>query len=373
LTRKAIDRAGDILGSALDSRRVLVVGDTPNDIAAAHTAGAIGIGVASGHAVASLRPGTLESYAYVLDKWIVRLLGPLRLRDLTRESIDQFRAQLAAAGAGAPTINRCLGILQGVLQRAVEWRRLPANPVAGVPRVGHVRDIGIDARTPEVVEAIRAKLARADAALVSVLAYEGLRPAEAFALEWRDVLDLAGRPRDRLQVRRSVSGDDVGTPKSKRAREPELFTPVARELAELYLACGRPPVRSLVFPAAKGGRLRRHNWRARVWVPALAAAFPCETCRGLGKAGPRRRCEPCRGRGTTAYFRPYDLRHTTATLLIYEGRTVNEVAEHLGHADPGFLARTYAHTFKAAARDRRRIPIEEAILAARRSASAVGS
>jgi len=28
---------------------VLVVGDTPNDIAAAHAAGAIGIGVASGH------------------------------------------------------------------------------------------------------------------------------------------------------------------------------------------------------------------------------------------------------------------------------------------------------------------------------------
>ena len=50
LTRKAIDRAGEILGSALDSRRVLVVGDTPNDIAAAHAAGAVGIGVASGHA-----------------------------------------------------------------------------------------------------------------------------------------------------------------------------------------------------------------------------------------------------------------------------------------------------------------------------------
>ena len=49
LTRKAIDRAGEILGAALDSRRVLVLGDTPNDIAAAHAAGAIGVGVASGH------------------------------------------------------------------------------------------------------------------------------------------------------------------------------------------------------------------------------------------------------------------------------------------------------------------------------------
>jgi phosphoglycolate phosphatase-like HAD superfamily hydrolase len=49
LTRKAIERAGEIHGSALDPQRVLVLGDTPKDIAAAHAAGAIGVGVASGH------------------------------------------------------------------------------------------------------------------------------------------------------------------------------------------------------------------------------------------------------------------------------------------------------------------------------------
>jgi phosphoglycolate phosphatase len=49
LTRKAIDRAGEILGTAVDSTSVLVLGDTPNDISAAHAAGAIGVGVASGH------------------------------------------------------------------------------------------------------------------------------------------------------------------------------------------------------------------------------------------------------------------------------------------------------------------------------------
>ena len=36
LTRKAIDRAGVILGSPLDPPRVLVLGDTPKDVAAAH-------------------------------------------------------------------------------------------------------------------------------------------------------------------------------------------------------------------------------------------------------------------------------------------------------------------------------------------------
>ncbi len=44
---------------------------------------------------------------------------------------------------------------------------------------------------------------------------------------------------------------------------------------------------------------------------------------------------------------------------LYEGRTLNEVAEHLGHGDPGFTARFYAHVMRDAAR--RRITISEAI------------
>src|SRR6266511_588649 len=144
------------------------------------------------YARASLKPSTLASYAYVLDRWIIPYLGRLRLRDISRERVDQYRAELRAAGAGAPTINRALAILQGVLTRAVEWRRLPSNPVAGILRLPHLRDASIDARTPEQVEAIRAailarstgeRLRRADAALVSILAYEGLRPGDAYALQ----------------------------------------------------------------------------------------------------------------------------------------------------------------------------------------------
>jgi integrase len=55
-------------------------------------------------------------------------------------------------------------------------------------------------------------------------------------------------------------------------------------------------------------------------------------------------------------------RHTCATLLFYEGRTLNKVPEHLGHADPGFIAGTYAHVMRDASR-RRRITITEAIRA----------
>jgi len=92
------------------------------------------------YAVTHLRPGTLATYTYLLDKWIVPYLGRKWLRDITRETIDTYSAALRADGAGAPTINRTLGVLQGVFHRAVEWRRLQWNPVLGVRRLTHVRD-----------------------------------------------------------------------------------------------------------------------------------------------------------------------------------------------------------------------------------------
>jgi integrase len=100
-----------------------------------------------------------------------------------------------------------------------------------------------------------------------------------------------------------------------------VVAPVARKLVELHLARGRPPRASARLRDSGGGHLRRQNWRRRVWIPALE-------------------------RAGVPYFRSYDLRHTCATLLLYEGRTLNEVAEHVGHADPGFTDRTYAHVMR---------------------------
>jgi phosphoglycolate phosphatase-like HAD superfamily hydrolase len=48
LTRRAIGRAEQIIGRALVGSEVLVVGDTPRDTEAAHAAGAVAVGVATG-------------------------------------------------------------------------------------------------------------------------------------------------------------------------------------------------------------------------------------------------------------------------------------------------------------------------------------
>jgi hypothetical protein len=144
------------------------------------------------YAVTHLRPNTLATYTTLLDNWIVPYLGRKRLREVTRQTIDAYIARLRADGAGAPTVNRALGVLQGVFHRAVEWRRLAWNPVVGTRRLSHTRAATIDARTPETVEAIRRRLDRQNAALVSVLAYEGLRPGEAYALVWTTCSMTAG-------------------------------------------------------------------------------------------------------------------------------------------------------------------------------------
>ena len=43
--------------------------------------------------------------------------------------------------------------------------------------------------------------------------------------------------------------------------------------------------------------------------------------------------------------RPYDLRHSFVSLLIWEGRTVAEVAEQAGHSVET-CSRDYVHVFK---------------------------
>jgi phosphoglycolate phosphatase-like HAD superfamily hydrolase len=49
LTRRAIERASEILKRPLDPQQALVVGDTPLDIEAANAVGAVAVGVATGN------------------------------------------------------------------------------------------------------------------------------------------------------------------------------------------------------------------------------------------------------------------------------------------------------------------------------------
>lgn len=307
--------------------------------------------------VITLQPSTQSNYSTLLDRWIIPALGGTLLQHLDRQTADAFRASLIRARAGRPTINKAMGVLESMCSKAVEWGRLDYNPVAGIKPLPIERDDeAVDPLTADEVELIRAHLPTLrDRVLVSVLAYEGIRPGEAFVLEWGDVLDRQGHPREKMMVRRALSDRFVTVTKSARHRRIQLFDPVARDLLELYLEQGRPRLSALVFPPDRPGReldrhnrrhLSRHNWRKRVWQPALIAARA---------AGHDKLNED---------LHLYALRHTCATLLAYAGWTPNEMAKHLGHNDPGFTLRVYTETLDDAT-DAERVPVAEAITRAR--------
>ncbi|GAC1503868.1 MAG: HAD family hydrolase [Vulcanimicrobiaceae bacterium] len=69
LTLRAMERASDLLGYTVEPANVLVVGDTPKDIAAAHGASAVGVGVATGkYSVQQLQECGAEYVLNTLDE-----------------------------------------------------------------------------------------------------------------------------------------------------------------------------------------------------------------------------------------------------------------------------------------------------------------
>lgn len=261
---------------------------------------------------------TVRQYKMLRDTYLIPHLGGYQLRQLTPEIIQRFKVDLLAAGVGQETVRKTLAMLQGALERAVETRRLTTNPARVVRKPTQKRIRSINALSPRTIEAIRSILLNEgrlrDATLVSALAYGGLRPGEALALRWGDVRDT------HLVIERSVALGEEKSTKTNHAREVPLLAPLRADLAEWRLAQGRPDDAALVFPADNGGLWADHdyrNWRKRRYVAAAAA---------VGVPTPR----------------PYDLRHSLASLLFAEGRNPVEIAETMGHSLQTLLS-TYTH------------------------------
>jgi len=292
------------------------------------------------HGEPNLARTTLETYAALWDKHVLPRLGSVQLRDLDPAALQRFRAELEASGVGPASVRKTLVLLGGVLERAVEWGRLSANPAALVRKPNPARQRAVSPLQPADVERLRALLRSRDrlrdATLVSVLAYAGLRPGEALALTWRHV------GRRALLVDGAVSLGEIGATKTRRARSVPLVTPLVNDLSDWWQACGRPGDEELVFPGPQGAPWTRtawQNWRRRVYADSAAEL----------------------GLQTT---RAYDLRHSFVSLLIHEGRSVVEVAQQAGHA-PTMTLSTYAHVFAELGDER--MSAEEQILRARAS------
>lgn len=280
---------------------------------------------------AALQPKTQVVYESLYRTHIKPDFGGTPLRDISAEMIGRWQAQALKAGGGQVAVRKALTLLGAILQRAAEGGRLQTNPARLVRKPRIAKSAEVQPLAPRQVEAIRRAMLDPepiyvaastegqrqrkahtqpapgtpqsrlrDATLVSVLAYAGLRPAEALRLTW-------GSVREATLL--------VEAPKTNSARTVRLLGPLAADLKAWRLASGRPSDKRLIFPAVDLDR-----WRARQWKRALDTAQVDDAT-------------------------PYTLRHSFASLLIAEGRSVIYVARQLGHGAQLTLG-TYGHVIE---------------------------
>lgn len=261
-----------------------------------------------------LAPRTRQLYADLYDRHVSPHLGTVRLRDLNPELIARWQADRLTAGVGRESVRKAFTLLGGILQRAAEAQRIPSNPQRHVRKAAPADRQEVRPLAPTSIERMRAALGARDATLISVLAYGGLRPEEALALRWGDVRERT------ILVERAVALGEFRETKTRHHRTVRLLAPLRVDLAAWRLASGRPADDALVFPGNNGAPwtlAAYQSWRRRAFARALKAA-------DISRA------------------RPYDLRHSFASLLLAEGRNVIYVARQLGHGAQ-LTTGTYGH------------------------------
>jgi integrase len=165
--------------------------------------------------------------------------------------------------------------------------------------------------------------------LIATLLFAGLRAHELSALRWRDV-DLAA---ERLQVQ--VSKTQAGL------REIGLF-PILRSLLGVHWERSRTvSPGTLVFPTRTGQPRDKDNVRGRILAPAITRANELLEARGSVPLPDG--------------LSPHKLRHTFASILVACGEDPAAVMYQLGHTDPAFTLRVYAHVMRRSTAERKKL------------------
>jgi integrase len=258
-------------------------------------------------------------------------IGRLPLAKITAMRIQQLYAEMMARPLSPLTIRRLHTVLNQALKQAVRWRMLAHNPAADTDLPAN--------RTAKVIRAMT--LEQAQAFLVATLGDRwgcvlrfavrtGMRPEEYFALQWSDIdFDQAVARISKVVVHPKGGGWKFEEPKTAGSRRTVALDPVdleelrthrTQQLQERLLAGDRWKTdHDFVFTNELGGPMHMRNLAKRSFKPALKKAQLSDK------------------------FRPYDLRHTCATLLLLSGENVKVVSERLGHASVSITLDTYSH------------------------------
>jgi integrase len=294
-----------------------------------------------------LEPSTLVRYANVYDLHIAPTFDETPLRAITVSALRAWQASLRKDNVGVETIKKARTYLSSILRHAAESEVIHANPLGLVraPKANgreevrplpptEIERIRLNARRPSdrvvsgSTDGQRSRKAytlpapgtaltnERDALIISLLGYAGLRPGEIKALRFEHILENSIR----IGWRVDEFGRLIKLPKNGLRRSVKLLNALAEDIRSYRDACGNPSGNSLLVHN-NGNLWTKSDWNKWVadrWRPA------------------------CHIAGVEPVPRPYDLRHSFASLLLAEGHTHTYVSRQLGHST-AVLQRTYEH------------------------------
>jgi len=266
-----------------------------------------------------VRASTAKRYRELLKHQLLPAFGDRLLSAITPTVVEALVAEATQSGRLAPkTVNHALALLKQLLTAAADWGYLAASPI------GKVRKLRLPRRplplwTPAEIRRFLLNAPEAWRPIWLVGIFTGLRPGEIQAMAWRDQ-NWPDFTTNRIHVTTSYEARTkvLGAPKTDRSVRDVDMVPTVRRVLETLP--GRGTV-GLVFLGVRGGVFPRSPWR-RAWDATILAA-------------------------KVRRIRPYDLRHTFASLLIAAGKNPLYVARQMGHYSAGFTLDTYGHLMEA--------------------------
>jgi integrase len=267
-----------------------------------------------------LKPKTLAGYESLLRVHLLPRFGEMPLSGIDPYVIESWVIELTDSGLSPSRIRQAHQLLSMILKAAVRARRLTSNPAVGTPLPRATR------RPPrfltaDEVDALAGVVPERYEALILVLAYGGIRWAEAVGLK----LGRVNLLRRRIEITETLSEVNgtlyVVPPKTWESRTIAIPPFVADALGAHIGRFTEGDADGLVFTTDSGTPLRSSNFRRSIWLPAIAE---------INQAG----------------LRPHDLRHTCASLLIDAEAHPRHIKEHLGHSSIRVTMDVYGHLYE---------------------------
>ena len=263
------------------------------------------------------RRSHIRSLRSTLDGRLIPHFGQKVVSSITRSDILAYRATLAKVkgrgdkeGLSPKRINEIIGTLCQIIDEAADRFEF-TTPTTNIKRL-RVRKVDVDPFSLQDVESILATVRADYRNYFTVRFFTGMRTGEVHGLKWRYV-DFERRL---IRVRETVVlGEDEYTKTDGSQRDIQMSQPVVEALTRQYEVTGK--LSDYVFCNLMGAPLDNKNFTDRIWYPLL---------RHLGMTERR----------------PYQMRHTAATLWLASGEAPEWIARQLGHTSTEMLFRVYS-------------------------------